>query len=59
MFEDILEYDKYLIEIICPHCKYIIAWKIVSKDDPELLEWGDKCFNCGAILNEVIVRGTE
>jgi len=56
MFDDILNYDKYIIEIVCPHCMYVILWKIVKRDEPEILEWGGECFNCGKTLNEVLVR---
>ena len=62
MFEDILgsEERRFVIEIICPNCDYVIVWKLVTEEEyGERLEWGTQCMNCLTILDEVIVRETK
>jgi len=59
MFEDILgEKKQRLIEIVCPHCDYVIAWQLLVEGENEI-EWSKNCFNCDKLAQEVKVRTTN
>lgn len=56
MFDDILDYDKYTIQIVCPHCGHVILQQTVTVNETEIFEWEERCDNCNEILNEVLIK---